>query len=388
VALLRAAEDDAAVLIGGFSVTVEAARLLRSHWARPLAPNREGVRSVAPLVRTVGDQDLARDEAARAARLPTLAWQIAKEALSRGPVLVQVPRRGYVPRLACGRCRARARCGQCGGPLEQRGEDGPLNCAWCGHPEADWHCPDCGSFRLRAQVVGARRTAEELGRAFPRTPVRTSGRDAVQATVPPTPALVVATPGAEPVVDGGYAAALLLDGWSMLSRPDLRAGEETLRRWLAAAALVRPHRDGGTVVVVAEPTLRPVQALVRWDPAGYAAAELEERIQLGFPPVSRMAAVTGSPAAVADLIALTRLPRGADVLGPVPVRGLPVRGLPVRGLAEPGPVGAEPEERALIRVAPGQGAALAAALKAAQAARLVRKQTDPVRVRIDPVDIG
>ncbi|WP_055591258.1 primosome assembly protein PriA, partial [Peterkaempfera griseoplana] len=373
VALLRAAEDGAGVLIGGFAVTVEAARLVATGWARPLVPDRDGLRRTAPLVRTVGDRDLARDEAARAARLPTLAWQTARDALTRGPVLVQVPRRGYVPRLACARCREQARCAHCAGPLEARGSDTLLHCVWCGRPEADWHCPECGSFRLRAQVVGARRTADELGRAFPRVPVRTSGRDAVLATVPADPALVVATPGAEPVAEGGYAAALLLDGWALLTRPDLRAGEEALRRWLAAAALVRPHTEGGAVVVVAEPTLRPVQALVRWDPAGHAATELQERAQLGLPPVSRMAALTGSPAAVADLLALTRLPEGADVLGPVPV---------------PGPGPGEPQQRALVRVPPGQGAALATALKAAQAARLARKQSDPVRVRIDPPDIG
>lgn len=376
VALLRAAEEGAAVLIGGHCVTVESARLVATGWARPLLPDREGLRRTAPLVRTVGDRDLARDEAARAARLPSLAWQTTRDALTRGPVLVQVPRRGYLPRLACARCREQARCAHCSGPLEARGGDSLLHCVWCGRPEADWHCPECGSFRLRAQVVGARRTADELGRAFPRVPVRTSGRDAVLATVPGTPALVVATPGAEPVAEGGgYAAALLLDGWALLTRPDLRAGEEALRRWLAAAALVRPHADGGTVVVVAEPTLRPVQALVRWDPAGHATTELQEREQLGLPPVHRMAALTGSPAAVADLLSLTRLPEGADVLGPVPVPGPP----------EPG---AEPQQRALVRVPPGQGAVLATALKAAQAARLARRPGDPVRVRIDPPDIG
>ena len=44
---------------------------------------------------------------------------------------------------------------------------------------------------------------------------------------------------------GAYGAALLLDGWAMLSRPDLRVAEETLRRWMGAAALVVPAADGG-----------------------------------------------------------------------------------------------------------------------------------------------
>ncbi|MDT6988219.1 primosomal protein N' [Streptomyces lusitanus] len=386
VLLLRAAQDRCGFLLGGWSCTVEAAQLVDTGWARPLQAARERVRAAAPLVRTVGDQDVARDEAARAARLPTLAWQAVREGLRHGPVLVQVPRRGYVPRMACATCRAPARCRHCSGPLQAHGSD-DLRCGWCGRTESGWHCPECGGFRLRAQVVGARRTAEELGRAFPAVPVRTSGREHVLDTVPGTPAVVVSTPGAEPVAEGGYAAALLLDGWAMLSRPDLRAGEDALRRWMGAASLVRPQTAGGTVVVVAEPTLRPVQALVRWDPAGYAVRELGERGELGFPPVSRMAAVAGPGEAVAEFLRAVELPPQAEVLGPVPMPVTPA-GRPRRpGAPPPG----EQWDRSLIRVPPGSGAALAGALKAAQAARMARGArggSTPVWVRIDPPDIG
>ncbi|MFD7817780.1 primosomal protein N' [Streptomyces sp. NPDC059785] len=396
---LRAARDKCAFLLGSWGCTVEAAQLVETGWALPLAADRDQVRAAAPLVRTVGDGDLARDEAARAARLPTLAWQIAREGLRRGPVLVQVPRRGYVPRMACAQCRAPARCRHCAGPLQAQ-DAGALRCGWCGRDEHDWHCPECGAFRLRAQVVGARRTAEELGRAFPSVPVRTSGREQVLDTVSGEPALVVSTPGAEPVAEGGYAAALLLDGWAMLGRPDLRAGEDALRHWLDAAALVRSQSAGGTVVVVAEPTLRPVQALVRWDPVGHAVRELADRAELGFPPVSRMAAVSGPPEGLADFLAQAELPPDAEVLGPVPV---PVTE-PGRPRRVGGPPPGEQWERALVRVPPGSGAALATALKKAQAARMARGGSQAprggsgraarggggqaVRIRIDPLDIG
>lgn len=383
---LRATRERCAFLLGGWSCTVEAAQLVESGWAVPLLADRERVRAAAPLVRTVGDAELARDEAARAARLPSLAWQVVRDGLKQGPVLVQVPRRGYVPRLACARCRQPARCARCAGPLEARDAGAP-HCAWCGLEEAAWHCPECGGFRLRAQIVGARRTAEELGRAFPAVPVRTSGREQVLDTVGGTPALVVSTPGAEPVAEGGYAAALLLDGWAMLGRPDLRAGEEALRRWIGAAALVRQQGAGGTVVVVAEPTLSPVQALVRWDPVGHAVRELAERAELGFPPVSRMAAVSGPVDSVTPFLAGAGLPGDAEVLGPVPV--------PVTEAGRPRRVGAPPVgerwERALVRVPPGSGAALAAALKTAQAARMARGAAggaEPIRIRVDPLDIG
>jgi primosomal protein N' (replication factor Y) (superfamily II helicase) len=385
VLLLRATEERTGFLLGGLSCTVEGAQLVDSRWALPLAAPRERIRLAAPLVRTVGENDEARDAAARVARLPSLAWQVTKEALGRGPVLVQVPRRGYVPRVACENCRLPARCAHCSGPMELRDGGGSPRCVWCGRLEVVWNCPACGGFRLRAQVVGARRTADELGRAFPQVPVRTSGREGVLASVPESPALVIATPGAEPVAEGrGYAAALLLDGWALLSRPDLRAGEEALRRWAGAAALVRPAGEGGTVLVLAEPTLRPVQALVRWDPVGYAVRELTERAELGFPPVSRMASVTGPPAAVADLVAAAELPGDTEVLGPVP---LPVveAGRPRRP-GEPPP--GEQWDRVLLRVPPGRGAALAGALKAARTARIARKEQEPVWVRIDPPDIG
>ena len=84
------------------------------------------------------------------------------------------------------------------------------------------------------------------------------------------------------MADGGYGAALLLDGWALLARADLRAGEEALRRWFAAAALVRPARRR-RVVVVADRGLAAVQALVRWDPAGLAERELAERAELRLP---------------------------------------------------------------------------------------------------------
>jgi len=161
---------------------------------------------------------------------------------------------------------------------------------------------------MRAIVTGFRRTAEELARAFPGTPVVVSGGTEVSVAVPRRPALVVATPGAEPQVAGGYAAAVLLDGWVLLGRPSLAAAQEALRRWMNAAALVVPGGTGGTVVLVAEAALPVAQALIRWDPVTHAERELAEREALGFPPAVRMAAVTGSAGSVAGVLAGTELP--------------------------------------------------------------------------------
>jgi primosomal protein N' (replication factor Y) len=386
VLALRAHRTGAAALIGGFARTTELTQLVAGGWARPLAGSAEALRQAAPRVRAAPDEaELARDAAAMTARLPSLALRTAREALTggargglaQGPVLVQVPRRGYLAAVACARCRAQARCATCAGPLEISGSHGTPGCRWCGALAADWTCARCGSGQLRALVTGAARTAEELGRAFPGVPVRTSGGQHVLATVPAEPALVIATPGAEPVAPGGYAAALLLDGWALLGRPSLRAAEEALRRWLNASALVRP---GGTVVVLAEATLPAVQALIRWDPVTFSERELAERAELGFPPAVRMASVTGPSDAVADFVGVLSssgngLPDQAEVLGPVPVD------------AGPG-VSAETRERALIRIGRRDGLELARALHAAQATRSARKDGGAVRVQLDPAEVA
>jgi primosomal protein N' (replication factor Y) len=360
VLALRAHLSQAAMLVGGHARTAEGQLLVETRWAKPLVAERAQVRAAAPAVDGTGEDQLARDPMAQAARLPAAAFDAARTALAAGsPVLVQVPRRGYVPSLACARDRTPARCPACAGPLSAASSQAVAGCRWCGRLAGDWRCPACDGRRLRAAVTGAGRTAEELGRAFPGTPVRTSGRDGVLARVDGGPALVVSTPGAEPVADGGYGAVLLLDGWAALGRADLRAGEEALRRWFAAAALARPD---GRVVVVADRGLAPVQALIRWDPAGAAERELAERTELGFPPAVRLASVQGPPTAVADLLATLPAQTRADVLGPVPAGN---------------------DERVLLRVPRTRGTELAEALKAAAGVRSARK-AEPVRVELDP----
>jgi primosomal protein N' (replication factor Y) (superfamily II helicase) len=383
VLALRAHRQGAAALIGGYSRTVEATQLIAAGWAHPLGSDRATVRRSAPVITATGDDaELARDAAARSARVPGLALRTARDALTRGPVLFQVPRRGYIVSAACERCREPARCAACGGPLALTAAGSAASCRWCGVPAAGRACARCGHTGLRASITGAGRTAEELGHAFPSVPVRTSGRTDVLTEVPSTPAVVVATPGAEPRVDGGYAAAVLLDGWMLLGRPSLRASEEALRRWMNAAALVRP---GGPVVVLAESSLPAVQALVRWDPVLFAKRELAERAELGFPPAVRMASVTGPAEGVKELLSAAQLPAGADVLGPVPVASGPAGGGSSAGESVSG--GLDEQVRVLVRVPRRAGAALAASLRAAQAIRTARKDARPVRVQLDPAEL-
>jgi primosomal protein N' (replication factor Y) (superfamily II helicase) len=374
---LRATQSGAALLTGGFARSVAVQQLVEDGVLMPVQARADALRAAAPRVHVAGD-DLDRSGPAALARLPPLAWRTAKAALEHGPVLVQVPRRGYLPALACQHCREPARCPRCHGPMGMPEGLSVPTCRWCGatYGTEGFVCPECEGRELRSTVVGAHRTAEELGRAFPGVPVRTSGSGEVLASVDRQPALVIATPGAEPVADGGYSATLLLDGWSLLDRSGLDAAMEALRRWLGAAALTRPATDGGSVVLAGTPThttIPAVEALVRWDPVWLASRELAERVELALPPAVTMAQVVGPRGPLVAAVEGASLPTSVERLGPLPFRG-------------PSPTAGPPLAQVLLRVPRRQHDDLAHHLAALRAERSARKEVESVSVRMDLAD--
>lgn len=380
VLALRSDLESAAYLLASPGRTVQAQALLASGWAREIAAPRDVLRDRAPRVRALTSVELAAEGPGAAARLPTAAWRAARDGLTRGPVLVQVPRTGYLPVVACARCRTAARCAACHGPLGMTRTGGAPQCSWCGRLAGGWRCEECGDTHLRAVRVGSDRTAEELGRAFAGTPVRVSASSApagVLDRVGPEPALVVATPGAEPVADGGYAVALLLDAAVATAGTGLATATEALHRWLAAAALVHPSRAGGQVLLVGDAAPAPTGALVRYDPGGLADRELAERRELALPPAVRVAAVTGDRGAVDAVVGRLALAGPDTVLGPVEQPDAdPRRGATL-----------EPQVRTVLRVPLAQGGELAAQLRASLAVRSARREGGAVRVQVDPKEM-
>lgn len=364
VLLLRARLQGCAVLVGGFAQSVEARYLVRTGWARELVAPREEIRAhTVPRIAGASDAALGRDRRGQHSRIPPDAFGVIRDGLIQGPVLIQVARRGYAVRLACGACRTPATCAACHGPLRIPNRAGVPSCAWCGLQISDWACRECGGRGLRAPMIGADRTVEEIGRAFPGVLVRQSSGEAVIERVPGKPALVVATAGAEPVAEGGYGAVVLLDTAALLAREDMRAEEEALRRWMNAAALARPACDGGQVIAVGEPSAPSLQALVRWDPAGFADREIEERAAAHLPPASVVVTLTAAPDELGAYLEVLPLPEHAEVLGPLAVD--------------------EETSRVVLRVPRSEREELAIALRQIQGARSTRKRPY-VRVQVDP----
>ena len=310
VAAIRSHQSGCTLLVGGLTRSVDSQAWLERGWAKPITPKRAVLRGRVPKVHATTEFDLARDAAARSARIPHRAWTVARDALYDGPVLVHVPRRGYAMGLSCTKCRTRALC-ECGGSLASDGDQ--VSCTVCARLVRGWRCANCGHASFRASVIGNERTAEELGKAFPGIRVVMSDAAHPVARVDRAPAIVVCTPGMEPDVDGGYSAVLILDAAHSLERAGLHAVQQTLARWFDAAALAAPGR---AVVVTADAALPAVQALIRWDPGWFASVEYAERSAARLPPVTRVISLVGSDGAVRDIAA--DVPASFQRVGPVP----------------------------------------------------------------------
>jgi primosomal protein N' (replication factor Y) len=300
VLAVRAGQEGASLLIAGLGRTVQSQALVASGWIDSIGPPRSLVRAATPVVNAPTVEDLAAEGTTAASRLPAAAFRLIRRRLVAGPVLIQVPSAGH-------------------------------------------------------EVFGLVRTAAEMARAFPAAKVeRSSAGTGLLARTGPEPALVVATPGAEPVAEGGYAAAVLLDAGAWAARAELDAAVDALRIWMGAASLVRAR---GEVLLLGSDGAAAAQAFVRWDPIGLAERELAERRELGLPPVAKAVVLTGPRGAVDDLVAALGLPDA--------VRALPA------------------PDKTVLLIPPGQAKGVVREIRRAVEERALTRRLGGVRVKVD-----
>lgn len=302
VALLRQQQTSCDLLIAGHSRSPEVQRLVEIGYLQDQTAN-------FPLPKiAVSEPGL---------RVDSTSYQLARETFEAGgAVLVQVANTGHSTGTYCTQCGERGRCRTCNGPIFLDSKNTP-RCRWCSAINLGLTCHACSSTKFRQGMAGSTRTAAELGRSFPGvTVVEATWAHRVE-TLKPGKRLVVATPGAEPYIEGGYQAVIILDGQQLASKDTLRASELAVNLWSNAVSLLAP---GGRCVAVGLAT-ELGKRFALWDQRGLAATELANRRELGFPPHLRMASVSGPRELVDQLVAdlgnSVEKPETIEVLGPL-----------------------------------------------------------------------
>lgn len=304
-AVVRHSIEGGTLVFASTTPSVESARFIELGFVEPSAANPRRT----SVILANDDPD---DEFSSRARIPSSAWKTVRAALDAGPVLVQVSRPGFSPQVVCTTCRTPHRCPGCRSLLSGNSA-GTVLCRVCGAQPLGLKCGHCGGREISWSGVGSVRTADELGRAFPKIPVIVADGEHRFLEVPRRPCLVIATRGAEPIVSGGYEAVLIVDGDKELQRPGLRTSENCLRWWGHAGSLA--STSGVLVLANVEGVFATQFASNRWE--DIVATELRERRALGFPPATRAVAVRGT---IVELQAVRELREvvGHRVIGPAP----------------------------------------------------------------------
>ena len=308
VALIRSKSESVKLILTGFSPSIEVSQLIEEREVKYV--NSKETVSIKAFTPSDG------------ALLPGRIFSEIKKALSVGPVLFIAPRKGYGNALLCGHCRNVAMC-ECGGRLSVAAKTKAPSCVHCGKVFQGWKCSFCNRDKQYLAGRGIDRAAEEISRAFPKFPVVISAGDVIKDRIEHKPALVLATSGAQPQVEGGYAAVVILDGMRFFSHTDLRTQERARELFFETSSLISPS---GTVLLVIDDTHPIVSAIARWNVAPLLKRELSERAELQLPPSVfsvvlvmdqsvGIQIVNGLKKALAD----GRIPQSSNIYGPTEI---------------------------------------------------------------------
>ena len=291
VAIMKAHIESAHLICAAPSPSVQAVAYLERKYFALLQAERETSKfRVQAIEERNAPQELGR--------IPTKAWQTIRNGLQLGPVLVQVPMRGYIQSITCSNCRNQAIC-SCGGKILWRNRQPNPECALCGSIFHSWRCSYCSGHQVRHQQIGDERIMEELGKAFPLFPIISSNAEHLVGGVSNSPSIVIATPGAEPRAENGYSAVVVLNSSMMLNRATISAEEESRRRWFELVTLLQP---GASIFIDADYRNRNIQSLVRWDALGAGIRDLHERRALALPPITKTLLISGESADLPEIV--------------------------------------------------------------------------------------
>ena len=308
VAFIRAEFESIKLILTGFSPSMEVSQLIDER-----AVKYSNVKQM------VNIKAFSPNEGAL---LPGRIFSEIKKALDNGPVLFIAPRRGYGNALLCAHCRNVASC-DCGGRLSVSAKGKAPSCVHCGKAFQSWKCSFCNRDKQYLAGRGIERAAEEISRAFPGFPVVISAGEVIKDRVDAKPALVLATAGAQPQVEGGYSAVVILDGMRFFSHTDLRTQERARELFFETSSLISKK---GIVLLVIDESHPVVSAIARWNVAPLIKRELSERSDLHLPPSVfstvlvmeqsiGMQIVNGLKKALTD----GRIPESARIYGPTEI---------------------------------------------------------------------
>lgn len=313
IAVFRASQLNIPILLGSATPSLESWSNARHGRYRLLTmAERANPQATLPSVKVVDTRRMALREGVS----PLLVEGI-KARLARGEQsLVFLNRRGYAPVLCCPACGWVSSCRRCAANLVLHLADKRLRCHHCGYensvPRA---CPTCGNQDIHPFGRGTQRVESWLQEEFPDARIIRVDRDSVKSRRQWEAVLEQIHGGEADILVGTQMLAKghdfprltlvgVLGADAALFAADWRAPERLFAQLMQVAGRAGRAELRGEVLIQTQYPDHPLFAAVAsHDYSGFAATQLTEREQAGFPPYSFQAVLRAEAPAMADAMA-------------------------------------------------------------------------------------
>lgn len=301
LAVVRAKQDDAVVVLGSATPSVQSAHNAAIGKYRLVKLTE---RIDARHLPDIQVEDLTRVREERGVRkflTPELMGAV-RSTLERGEqVLLFLNRRGFSSSLICGDCGQPLRCDRCDISLTFHQHQNAYCCHYCGFSRAaTTSCAQCGSSRIRRLGLGTEKLEQEIRAFFPEARVARMDRDTTRRKGSILKLLkslrkrdIDILVGTQMVAKGHDYPHITLVGIICadlsLSLPDFRAGERTFQLLAQVAGRAGRGRSPGRVILQTyNPRHFSVEAAQHQDYEAFFRQEIQFRKALGYPPFSRL----------------------------------------------------------------------------------------------------
>ncbi|MBV8197763.1 MAG: primosomal protein N' [Candidatus Eremiobacteraeota bacterium] len=335
VAAQRMRSENGVLVLGSATPSLEAFAAARGGRIELLELRERPTAQVLPEVRIV---DLRRESGPRKPAVFSGALIHALGVrLERGEKSVLfVNRRGSAGSLLCRQCGATPQCPRCSIALAVHRGERLLRCHYCDFQMPLMKCCEsCGADSITELGVGTERVVEEVRRLFPDalvlrmdsdTTTRIGDHARILQEFERNGDVLVGTQMVAKGLDYPtvtLAAVIAADlGFNL---PDFRAAERSFALIAQVCGRSGRGRRGDAIVQTYAPQHPVIQFAAAHDYAGFAQAELQDRVASGFPPASRLLYLgiigRNRQSVVRDAVRYAGLLRNVEsleVFGPVP----------------------------------------------------------------------
>ncbi len=312
VAVFRARQFDIPIVLGSATPSLESwANAQGGRYGMITLKERANPQAQLPAVHVLDTRKLVLQEGVSQPLIAAIEARLERGEQS----LVFLNRRGYAPVLACPACGWVSRCKRCAANLVLHLADRRLRCHHCGFengiPKA---CPTCGNQDIHPFGRGTQRLETWVQERFPTARVLRVDRDSVKSRKQWEAVLERIHGGEADILVGTQMLAkghdfpkLTLVGAlgadSALFAADWRAPERLFAQLMQVAGRAGRAELKGEVIIQTQYPDHPLfAALVAHDYPGFAAQQLKEREQAGFPPYAFQAVLRAEATEMATAI--------------------------------------------------------------------------------------